>query len=145
MQLFGDPNIKEFSKEHRFLSNFWPCDIVYEGRKFQSTEHAYVAAKNKSLAFKRKIQETKSAGLAKKMGYEITARSDWDEVKVDIMEELLYLKFSQEPLKQMLKDTGDCLIEEGNGWGDTFWGVDLETGKGKNILGKLLMEVRSKI
>jgi predicted NAD-dependent protein-ADP-ribosyltransferase YbiA (DUF1768 family) len=29
-----------------------------------------------------------------------------------------------------------------NTWSDTFWGVDLKTGKGDNNLGKLIMKIR---
>ena len=37
--------INEFQGKYRFLSNFYPCDIVYEGIQYPSTEHAYQAAK----------------------------------------------------------------------------------------------------
>ena len=70
-------------------------------------------------------------------------RPDWEEVKVQVMRELLYAKFSEEPLRGMLKATGDQHLEEGNNWGDTFWGVC--RGRGENWLGKLLMEVRASI
>ena len=33
-------------------------------------------------------------------------------------------------------------LVEGNTWGDSYWGYDLEKNEGKNILGKLLMQVR---
>jgi predicted NAD-dependent protein-ADP-ribosyltransferase YbiA (DUF1768 family) len=36
-------------------------------------------------------------------------------------------------------------LTEGNHWGDTFWGVDLRTGKGRNYLGRILMSVRREI
>lgn len=36
--------------------------------------------------------------------------------------------------------TGDAELIEGNNWGDTFWGVC--NGRGENMLGKLLMEIR---
>ena len=34
------------------------------------------------------------------------------------------------------------LVDEGNNWGDLIWGVDIETGEGQNLLGKLIMEFR---
>jgi predicted NAD-dependent protein-ADP-ribosyltransferase YbiA (DUF1768 family) len=40
----------------------------------------------------------------------------------------------------MLIDTGNEELCEFNTWGDTFYGVC--NGVGKNILGKLLMEIR---
>ncbi len=39
----------------------------------------------------------------------------------------------------------NSLLQEGNRWGDTFWGVDLRTGKGENKLGKILMRVRKEL
>jgi predicted NAD-dependent protein-ADP-ribosyltransferase YbiA (DUF1768 family) len=34
-----------FKYEWEFLSNFYPCEIVWEGITYASTEHAYQAAK----------------------------------------------------------------------------------------------------
>ena len=39
--------------------------------------------------------------------------------------------------------TGKATLVEGNSWGDTFWGVC--RGKGKNMLGKILMRVRKRL
>jgi predicted NAD-dependent protein-ADP-ribosyltransferase YbiA (DUF1768 family) len=59
------------------------------------------------------------------------------------MRECLVAKFGQNPeLMQLLKDTGDSILIEGNSWGDQFWGVCNSVGK--NWLGKLLMEIRDK-
>jgi predicted NAD-dependent protein-ADP-ribosyltransferase YbiA (DUF1768 family) len=57
----------------------------------------------------------------------------------------LALKFSDPVLREMLLDTGDAILEEGNMWNDTFWGIDLNTGKGQNHLGRLLMERRAEL
>ena len=51
-------------------------------------------------------------------------------------------KFSNPQLRQMLVDTGDEELIEGNTWGDVIWGV--YKGVGTNWLGKLLMEIREK-
>ena len=68
-------------------------------------------------------------------------RSDWEEVKEDIMYEALYAKFTQHRnLKKSLLDTGDSeLIEHTKN--DSYWG-DGGNGKGKNMLGLLLMKLR---
>ena len=69
--------------------------------------------------------------------------SDWDEVKFNIMEQVVYAKFTQNPsLAQNLLDTGDKVLKEGNYWKDTYWGVDIRTGEGENNLGKILMALR---
>ena len=45
-------------------------------------------------------------------------------------------------LRSLLVATGDRELIEGNTWGDTFWGVDKNTGQGENHLGRILMELR---
>ena len=75
----------------------------------------------------------------------ITLRSNWEEIKVDIMTELTRIKYQNPELQQKLIDTGDQEIQEGNNWNDVFWGVDIETGKGQNILGKIIMMIRDEI
>ena len=59
------------------------------------------------------------------------------------MKNLLTQKFSDERFRSLLLATGDTYIIEGNTWGDTFWGVDMYSGEGENILGKMIMEIRS--
>ncbi|MCZ4367458.1 NADAR domain-containing protein [Sulfitobacter dubius] len=72
------------------------------------------------------------------LGY---VRADWDDVKADIMCQLLIQKFSYSGLYKMLRDTGDKYLIEGNDWGDTYWGV---CGKrGRNVLGRMLMQIRN--
>ena len=46
---------------------------------------------------------------------------------------------------KVLLDTGEEILEEGNTWHDTYWGVDLKTGEGKNMLGSILMRVRNEL
>jgi predicted NAD-dependent protein-ADP-ribosyltransferase YbiA (DUF1768 family) len=60
---------------------------------------------------------------------------------------VLLAKFTQNPeLGKALVATGDSLLEEGNTWGDTFWGVcPPGSGTGHNWLGCLLMHTRSQI
>ncbi|WP_025898774.1 NADAR domain-containing protein [Sneathiella glossodoripedis] len=72
------------------------------------------------------------------LGY---VRKDWDNVKIDIMTDLLIQKFSQKTLYDRLKNTGDKYLIEGNDWNDTFWG-ECE-GRGRNVLGRLLMTIRN--
>lgn len=81
---------------------------------------------------------TKSAAnYLRNRGY---IREDWDEIKVEIMIDLLIQKFSQPELQLYLKNTGDAYLVEGNSWGDTFWGEC--DGRGRNVLGRLLMILR---
>jgi ribA/ribD-fused uncharacterized protein len=131
--------ITSFTGKYRFLSNFWPVKITYEGLEYPSVENAYQASKTLDLEA-RKSFTTCSSGEAKKMGKTLQIRPDWDKVKVSIMKELIGLKFLNGEMSRMLMDTGSVELIEGNNWGDVFWGVC--KGKGKNWLGRLLMEER---
>jgi len=62
---------------------------------------------------------------------------------LEIMYLLLGLKFADPTLRSWLLATGDAILEEGNSWGDTYWGVS--RGYGENWLGILLMLVRGEI
>jgi predicted NAD-dependent protein-ADP-ribosyltransferase YbiA (DUF1768 family) len=47
--------------------------------------------------------------------------------------------------RRKLLSTGNSEIQEGNWWGDKFFGVDLKTGEGQNLLGKMIMDIRKEI
>jgi predicted NAD-dependent protein-ADP-ribosyltransferase YbiA (DUF1768 family) len=131
--------ILQFRGEYRFLSNFYPVNIEYEGIEYPSVEHAYQACKSVDDNIRLEISKM-TTGKAKEFGKTIKYREDWVDVKVPLMKNLLLLKFQNEELKQKLISTGDDFIVEGNDWGDTFWGVC--NGRGHNMLGVLLMYVR---
>jgi len=69
---------------------------------------------------------------------------DWEEVKDGIMLDALRLKFTQHSeLKELLLSTGDEEIIEDSPI-DSYWGCGSD-GEGKNMLGKLLMKLRSEL
>jgi ribA/ribD-fused uncharacterized protein len=133
--------IDRFHGEYRFLSNFWPARVMLGGQEYPSVEHAYQAAKSHSPAEREAIRTTASPGEAKRMGQRLACRrADWEEVKIEIMRDLVSQKFSGGPLLDLLLDTGDQELIEGNDWGDTFWGVCRD--RGENHLGKILVAIR---
>lgn len=149
--------IKEFQGPHRFLSNFWPCSIVgWEELEFPSSEHLYAAAKCYSyvdddgarLAYPALFEQIRCASTpaqAKRLGAAVPVnRAEWDGARLVVMRQCLMMKFGQNPdLMERLKGTGDEVLEEGNWWGDKFWGVSpAGSGHGENNLGKLLMWIR---
>ncbi|MBE6386348.1 MAG: NADAR family protein [Lentisphaerae bacterium] len=72
--------------------------------------------------------------------------NDWDMVKLEVMEELLRIKFSDEGLKQQLISTGEEELIEGNYWHNNFRGCcscEKCGNRGMDNLGKLLMKLRS--
>ncbi len=134
--------ITTFHGEYRFLSNFWPAEVKSCGWTYRTVEHAYQAAKSDQLMDRLMIQKCKTPGQAKRAGKRITLCSRWacPEERIATMLTLLRSKFSAEPLKALLEETGDAILIEGNTFGDCFWGVC--AGVGENHLGKLLMQVR---
>ena len=136
--------IKEFQGKYRFLSNFYPVFIEYDGKTYPSVEHAYQAAKTLDLKERDKIRQATTPGQAKKLARSITLREDWDDIKYYIMVLLINKKFQLDPLKAMLLTTGNEELQEGNMWGDIYWGIDLRSGVGENNLGKILMMVRGR-
>ena len=136
-------SIKRFAGPHRFLSNFYPAPLVWEGKRWPTAEHAYQAAKCRRADHSRLILEAPSPGAAKRLGGKIELRADWDEVKERVMLSIVRAKFENAYLRRRLIATGDAELIEGNYWGDRFWGVC--RGEGENRLGKILMKVRTEI
>ena len=135
--------INKFDGEYEFLSNFAQCTVVYDGNIYPTVEHAYQAAKSLDKSIQKSFTTLPTPGKAKKLGKQIQLRPDWEQVKDNVMKALLKQKFSQEPFKSQLIATGNTKLVEGNTWNDTYWGVC--GGKGLNMLGTLLMEVRSEL
>lgn len=139
-----DNAITSFTGKYRFLSNFYEVEVTLDRELYSSVEHAYQASKTLDLEYRRMIRNAISPVKAKSLGKVVPIRPAWEDIKVDIMRELIRQKFSQNYFKQKLLATGDQTLVEGNYWGDTFWGTDLQ-GNGLNWLGKILMEVRDEI
>jgi len=132
-------DILEFQGEYRWLSNFWPASVALDGVLYASVENAYQAAKTHPT--KRGPFVSCTAGTAKRLGRCVEVRPDWEQVKLQTMRLLIQQKFAQgTALAEKLAATGECLIVEGNNWGDTYWGVC--NGRGQNNLGRLIMEQR---
>lgn len=146
--------IDKFQGRWRFLSNFYPCEIEYQGIKYPSVEHYYVAMKvnDEQLIngkyytpadFREMISKVELPAVAKKIGQLVKLRRDWNDKKIEFMNWAVREKFKNSELAEMLLSTGDMELIECNSWNDTFWGVC--NGKGKNHLGKILMEVRNEL
>jgi ribA/ribD-fused uncharacterized protein len=136
--------INSFEGEYGFLSNFYLCDIRYERSIYKSLEAAYQAAKTTDLAIRERIRIAETPGIAKKLGRKLVIRPNWDNIKLQIMEELVRHKFTSHlDLREKLLATNNMKLIEGNYWGDTFWGVC--KGKGTNHLGQILMFVRQEL
>ncbi|MDD5704187.1 MAG: NADAR family protein [Dehalococcoidales bacterium] len=129
--------ISVFGGSYAFLSNF------YRDINGNCVEIEYQSAKATNEADYQLIIASRTSSEAKRLGRRIICRKDWDIIKLAIMYRLVKKKFSIEPLRSMLIDTGNMELIEGNYWNDTYWGVC--KGVGKNHLGNILMCVRSEL
>lgn len=133
--------IDSFRDEYFFLSNFYPVEIKLDGIVYPNAETAFQAQKTLDVEERRNFSMLKRPVQAKRLGRKVKLRDDWEEVKLDIMTEIVSQKFLQHPhLIEMLLQTGDEELIESNKWGDRFWGVC--KGVGENHLGKILMKIR---
>lgn len=135
--------IDKFDGEFSFLSNFFECPVTFDSLTFRNSEAAYQA--QKTLDVKDRMEfTTLTGGKAKRKGQKIQLRLDWDKVKFDIMYKICSAKFNQNPeLAQRLLETGEEELVEGNTWNDRTWGIC--NGQGMNMLGKILMRIRSEL
>jgi len=142
--------IDKFENKYRFLSNFYPCDIVIENRVWKSAEHLYMSYKTLNSEEKNAIWDSETPGKAKRLGQKVTLRKDWEEIKSLIMEHVVWQKFYQNPnLARKLLATGNAELVEGNTWHDNYWGEcvceNCKTKTKQNMLGYILMRVRTKL
>ena len=134
--------IDSFSGEYSFLSNFYflPELIKVKGFECTTAEHGYQLLKATNDTDRSLIATSPTPSGARLIGNKIIIRKNWKKIKVKEMRKILEKKFTIPKLERKLLSTGDAKLIEGNWWGDMFWGVC--NGSGKNILGKLLMEIR---
>jgi ribA/ribD-fused uncharacterized protein len=135
--------IAGFVAEYRWLSNYFPCRVEWEGRVYGSSEAAYHSGKYPVAdrdVFTR-LDPDPARKLSRVKPYDTAA---WELRKVRTMREVIWAKFSQNPeLAQKLLATGDRYLEETNWWGEKIWGV--YQGEGQNLLGIILMDARARL
>jgi len=132
--------ITSFSGNYRWLSNFFPSQVYLDGIEYPTVENAYQAAKCRNLFDRKKFVDV-APYVAKSLGKRVLLVKGWELKKIGVMKMLLLQKFELgSALGDMLLATGEEVLVENNTWGDTFWGKS--DGKGKNILGVLLMDIR---
>ena len=144
-----DTESQVFFYEHDFyvLSNFSAFRLNWQDHRFDTSEAAYHWCKfpfPHQSPIRDMIAGAPSAHEAFKLAevYKPHRRPDWDSVKVEIMRRILTAKAEQhEYVRRKLLATGDRELVE-DSWRDDFWGWG-PNRDGKNMMGKLWMEVRS--
>lgn len=129
-----------------FLSNFARSPIRLDGYIWPTVEHYYQAQKFTGTEHEHLIRLAASPALAAQLGRDRTRplRSDWAEVRGEVMRRALLAKFSQHRrLKEQLLATVSATLVERTRQ-DAYWG-DGGDGHGQNRLGRLLMQVRDQL
>ena len=151
-----------FSKEpeNKEFSNFYDTVFKIEDVEYKSAEHAFQAYKAKTFGDEKnfqKIVKSKSAQSAKSFGNKIEKFDEdvWDGKKDEIMRTILRAKFSQNPeSRKKLLESGDSILANADPR-DQYWGIGTSATttiakspskwKGRNKLGKMLMELRNEL
>src|SRR6476469_1589456 len=129
--------------EYGCFSNFSSHGFELAGEYWQTTEHYFQAQKFPETHHCEQIRVVKTPKDAANMGRDRSRplRTDWEQVKDDIMRKAVLRKFeTHEDIRKELLSTGDAEIVE-NSPIDYYWGCGAD-GSGKNMLGIILMEVR---
>jgi predicted NAD-dependent protein-ADP-ribosyltransferase YbiA (DUF1768 family) len=154
--------IERFRGEYFPFSNMYPLSEWIEadcGVLVPTSEHAYMANRFKDTQIQLAVTaarglETRNSiyrdGLAaKELAHELIEAGEElsaaDPIaRIALMRRVIGQKVDKnDSIRSLLLDTDEQEIQEGNNWGDTFWGVSpVGSGSGQNNLGKIYMELR---
>ena len=153
------PKVFPFYSRSR-LSNFYICAFVIGDIRYNCSEQYYMAEKARYFGdeeMEKKILVSKKPHVHKAYGRKVRGFTEkaWKKRREGAMLEALRAKFTQDAyLREYLINTGDKILCEASPH-DLVWGVGLRCNdpdvkdpkkwRGKNLLGKLLMQVRSEL
>lgn len=148
-----------WGKEDVF-SNFYFSPFRHQDLVFKWSEQAVMYRKAKLFGANRiadAILKADSPDQCKKLGRSRQIPFDedvWVKNRERIYKEVLRDKFSYSKTREAILSTGDKILAEASPY-DQIWGIGLREGhphaqipskwRGKNLLGKVLMEVREEI
>jgi ribA/ribD-fused uncharacterized protein len=133
----------ETNKPYGCFSNFAKYPILINDKVWTTTEHYFQAQKFIGTKFEEEVRNATTAMIAAKMGRDKNKplRKDWEQVKDDVMREAVRAKVEQhKEVRDILISTGNCILIE-HTTNDSYW-ADGGDGSGKNMLGRILMELR---
>ncbi len=141
---------KSNEKPYGVFSNLYRRTVIFEGVSYATSEHAYQAGKARKDNVREWILSAPSPSLVAMAAHGLyvwDVTPNWSKIKFDRMRAVLLAKFSQhDDLRKILLDTGNARLVESATVKNS---VNLEwgevNGKGKNMLGVLLMEVRTSL
>ena len=128
------------------FSNFALFSIYLKGKSWRTSEHYFQAQKFADPADQAAVRGARTPMGAARKGRDRKRklRRDWESAKDGVMRDALRAKFTQHAeLRALLVSTADAVLVE-HTENDAYWG-DGGDGRGKNRLGRLLMEVRAEL
>lgn len=128
------------------LHNFSANAIEIDGIIYPTAEHAFHALKFDDALIREEIISSASPVAAFNLGkkYKPQRRSDWNDIKVGVLEDIIRRKAQQNPdVREALLLSGNEEIVEVNP-NDDFWGNGPD-GTGKNHTGTILMKIRGEL
>ena len=132
--------------EYDFLSCLYQKVLIFEDIEFEAAEYAYQYGKMRDKKTREWAMKAPKPHLLSILCHNLFAWDivpGWSKMKVNRMYRVLKVKFSDIELKEKLLATGNAILIE-DSKSDSFWGCG-KNGKGKNMLGKLLMKVREEL
>lgn len=132
------------------FSNLFRRPIEFEGEVFATSEHAYQAGKARKPEVRRWLMEAPTPALLAMAAHGLyywDVAPGWSSTKFDRMRRVLRAKFTQhEDLRALLLSTGEARLVESatvDNEVNRLWGE--VNGVGRNMLGQLLMELRTEL
>ncbi len=147
---------------HGHLSNFYQSLFTVDNVTYICSEQYFMKKKQElfdkdNLKLANDILYESNPKKIKDYGRQVNNfdQDTWDKNKVEIMKKGVREKFSQNTnLKKLLIETGDKILVEASPF-DKIWGIGLSEEvakvthpskwKGQNLLGNILMEVRTEL
>jgi ribA/ribD-fused uncharacterized protein len=152
----GNPALNE----HKEFSNMHEAPVQIDGITFPTVEHYFQWSKAKmfgDMEAQNKIMKTPSPKSVKAYGKKVKNFDEeaWNGKKDSVMRVAVKAKLMQHPdILRKLRETGTRPIGEADPRGK-YWGIgtSAETSKakdparwpGKNVMGKILMELRKEL
>lgn len=132
------------------FSNLYRREVEFEDERFPTAEHAYQAGKPRKPAVRAWLMAAPSPALLAMAAhglYHWDVAPGWSRTKFNRMERVLHAKFTQhDDLRMLLLSTGQARLIEAASVDNAvnrLWGQ--VNGKGQNVLGVMLMELRSEL
>lgn len=132
------------SGKYKCFSNFYPISFKLNDYIWSTSEQAFMSFKDNSKDYQNKIRKATNPFDAKRIGRSANLVKNWDQIKFEIMCNVLFAKFDQnQDIKEILLSTQNLPIHED--CKDPWWGGGPNYPAGRDLLGKALMKTRTKL